>query len=80
MKKLLELRKQKADSVGKSLVILDDSETEKRNLTQDESEILAKLRAQINSVNQHIEHSVVVADEERSLIGVSTDNVKMDAP
>lgn len=80
MKKLLELRQQKADLVSQSRVILNGSETEKRNLTQDESEKLAKLRAQIESVNQHIEHAEAVAEEERSLIGVSTDNVKTDAP
>ena len=74
MKHLLELRQQKAELVQKSKAILTGSETEKRNLTEQESRSLTEHRKQIEQINAAIEHHELLAEEERSLIGTTPGN------
>lgn len=80
MKKLLELRQNKAALVEQSKAILTKVEVEKRSLNEAENTQLTELRTQLTAINQHIEHAQLLADEERSLIGETTEQRTNDKP
>lgn len=68
MKKLLELRQQKAELVDKSKSILTKAETENRSISSDEAKQAKAINLQISDINTHIESAELLAEEERSLI------------
>jgi HK97 family phage major capsid protein len=80
MKKLLELRQQKADLITQSKSILETSESEQRTVNPKESELLADLRKRIEGINTHIEHAQTVSDHERSLIGATSNQEQSNKP
>lgn len=80
MKKLLELRQNKAALVEQSKTILAKAETEKRSINEAENTQLTELRSQLTSINTHIEHAQSLADEERSLIGETIEHRSTDKP
>ena len=69
MKKLLELRQQKAALTEQMRSLLNKAETENRSLTTDEAKNFDELRNQSGSLNAEIARYEVLADDERSLLG-----------
>uniref|UniRef100_A0A3B0LWH7 Phage capsid-like C-terminal domain-containing protein n=1 Tax=Arsenophonus endosymbiont of Trialeurodes vaporariorum TaxID=235567 RepID=A0A3B0LWH7_9GAMM len=67
MKRLLELRQQKADLTAQMRSILTLAETEKRTLTEDEAKNFDALRHQSETLNTEIARYESLADEERTL-------------
>lgn len=70
MKKLLELRQQKAALTEQMRSLLNKAETESRSLTADEAKNFDELRNQSESLNAEIARYEALADEERSQAGV----------
>lgn len=70
MKKLLELRQQKAALTEQMRSLLNKAETESRSLTTDEAKNFDELRNQSESLNAEISRYEALADEERSQAGV----------
>lgn len=69
MKKLLELRQQKATLTEQMRSLLTKAETEKRSLTEDEAKNFDELRSQSESLNTEIARYEAIAEEERSQTG-----------
>ncbi len=69
MKKLLELRQQKAALTKQMRSLLNKAETESRSLTTDEAKNFDELRNQSESLNAEIARYEALADEERSQAG-----------
>lgn len=69
MKKLLELRQQKATLTEQMRSLLTKAETEKRSLTEDEAKNFDGLRSQSESLNTEIARYEAIAEEERSQTG-----------
>lgn len=69
MKKLLELRQQKAALTEQMRSLLNKAETESRSLTTDEAKNFDELRNQSESLNAEIARYEALADEERSRAG-----------
>lgn len=69
MKRLLELRQQKATLTEQMRSLLTKAETEKRSLTEDEAKSFDELRHQSESLNIEIARYEVMAEEERSQTG-----------
>ncbi|WGM00619.1 phage major capsid protein [Arsenophonus nasoniae] len=67
MKRLLELRQQKADLTAQMRSMLTLAETEKRTLTEDEAKNFDALRHQSETLNTEIARYEALADEERTL-------------
>ncbi|HGJ5878003.1 MAG TPA: phage major capsid protein [Arsenophonus nasoniae] len=67
MKRLLELRQQKADLTAQMRAMLTLAETEKRTLTEDEAKNFDALRHQSETLNTEIARYESLADEERTL-------------
>lgn len=67
MKRLLELRQQKAELTAQMRSILTLAETEKRTLTEDEAKNFDALRHQSETLNTEIARYESLADEERTL-------------
>ncbi|CDG18782.1 phage major capsid protein [Xenorhabdus doucetiae] len=65
MKKLLELRQQKADLTTQMRSLLTKAETEKRSLTEDEAKQFDELRNQFDTLNAEIARYESIANEER---------------
>ena len=80
MKRLLELRQNKAALVKSANSIMSKVENEKRSMTGEENTQLTELRSQLTSINSHIDHAQALADEERSLIGENTEQRSTDKP
>ncbi|MBE8613289.1 phage major capsid protein [Morganella morganii] len=76
MKKLLELRQQKAALTEQMRSLLNKAETESRSLTTDEAKNFDELRNQSESLNAEIARYEALADEERSLTGKPADDNK----
>lgn len=76
MKKLLELRQQKAALTEQMRSLLNKAETESRSLTTDEAKNFDELRNQSESLNAEIARYEALADEERSLTGKPAGNDK----
>lgn len=76
MKKLLELRQQKAALTEQMRSLLNKAETESRFLTTDEAKNFDELRNQSESLNAEIARYEALADEERSLAGKPADDNK----
>ncbi|MCX8959440.1 phage major capsid protein [Erwinia psidii] len=81
MKKLLELRQQKAALKTRMHSIMDKATEEKRNLNADEGKQFDELRAQAESLDTDISRLEVLADEERHQPGRPVDgkNISNDA-
>ncbi|PHM73573.1 phage major capsid protein [Xenorhabdus kozodoii] len=69
MKKLLELRQQKADLTHQMRSFLTKAGDEKRSLTNDETKQFDELRSQSDSLNAEIAHYETLADDERNQAG-----------
>lgn len=69
MKKLLELRQQKATLTEQMRSLLTKAETEKRSLTEDEAKNFDELRSQSESLNTEIARYEAIAEEERTQTG-----------
>ncbi|PHM62033.1 phage major capsid protein [Xenorhabdus ishibashii] len=65
MKKLLELRQQKAALTEQMRTLLTKAETEKRSLTAEEAKQFDELRSQSDSLNAEIARYEALSDEER---------------
>ncbi|MDC9621526.1 phage major capsid protein [Xenorhabdus sp. XENO-7] len=68
MKKLLELRQQKATFTEQMRSLLTKSEDEKRSLTADEAKQFDELRSQSDALNAEIARYEVLSDEERNQV------------
>ncbi|CDM88379.1 phage major capsid protein [Xenorhabdus bovienii] len=66
MKKLLELRQQKATFTEQMRSLLTKAEDEKRSLTADEAKQFDELRSQSDALNAEIARYEVLSDEERN--------------
>ncbi|MDE9456365.1 phage major capsid protein [Xenorhabdus bovienii] len=66
MKKLLELRQQKATFTEQMRSLLTKAEGEKRSLTADEAKQFDELRSQSDALNAEIARYEVLSDEERN--------------
>ncbi|MER1785974.1 phage major capsid protein, partial [Proteus mirabilis] len=71
MKRLLELRQQKATLTEQMRSLLTKAETEKRSLTDDEAKSFDELRHQSESLNIEIARYEAMAEEERSQAGIA---------
>ncbi|MCX8305111.1 phage major capsid protein [Enterobacter pseudoroggenkampii] len=71
MKKLLELRQQKAALKTQMRSMLDKADTEKRSLNEEEGKKFDELRAQADSLEVEITRLEAVADVQRNLPGTS---------
>jgi HK97 family phage major capsid protein len=80
MKKLLELRTNKAELHKQMKAIVTSAESEKRSLTKNESTKFEELQKQITDLNQTIECEEVLADNERSLITGEMPESKINMP
>ncbi|EEI46694.1 MULTISPECIES: phage major capsid protein [Proteus] len=69
MKRLLELRQQKATLTEQMRSLLTKAETEKRSLSDDEAKSFDELRHQSESLNTEIARYEAMAEEERSQTG-----------
>ncbi|EDQ7907233.1 phage major capsid protein [Salmonella enterica] len=72
MKKLLELRQQKAALAGQMRTMLDKADNEKRSLNDDEGRQFDELRTQAAALDVDISRYEALADEERSKPGKQT--------
>ncbi|MDC9605538.1 phage major capsid protein [Xenorhabdus griffiniae] len=66
MKKLLELRQQKADLIHQMRSLLTQAENEKRSLNPDEAKQFDELRSQSDNLNTEIARYESLSDEERN--------------
>ncbi len=66
MKKLLELRQQKADLTQQMRSLITKAEDEKRSLTADEAKQFDELRNQSDALNAEIARYEALSDEERN--------------
>ncbi|PHM69318.1 phage major capsid protein [Xenorhabdus sp. KJ12.1] len=66
MKKLLELRQQKADLTQQMRSLLTKAEDEKRSLSTDEAKQFDELRSQSDNLNTEIARYEALSDEERN--------------
>ncbi|MDK9420831.1 phage major capsid protein [Pectobacterium carotovorum] len=73
MKKLLELRQQKAALKTQMRSLLDKADTEKRSLTDAEGKQFDELRAQADALEIEITRLEAVADDQRNLPGTSVE-------
>ena len=73
MKKLLELRQQKAALKTQMRSMLDKADTEKRSLNEEEGNKFDELRAQADSLEVEITRLEAVADDQRNLPGTSVE-------
>lgn len=80
MKKLLELRNQKAELHQQMKTLVETAENEKRSLTSDENEKFKALQINIQDVNSNIERAETLADQERSIFTGTTHTKKDDKP
>ncbi|EAM9431703.1 phage major capsid protein [Salmonella enterica] len=69
MKKLLELRQQKAALAGQMRTMLDKADNEKRSLNDEEGQQFDELRTQTAALDVDISRYETLADEERSKPG-----------
>ena len=73
MKKLLELRQQKAALKTQMRSMLDKADSEKRSLNDEEGKLFDELRAQSDALEVEITRLEAVADDQRNLPGTSVD-------
>lgn len=73
MKKLLELRQQKAALKTQMRSMLDKADTEKRSLNEEEGKKFDELRAQADALEIEITRLEAVADDQRNLPGTSVE-------
>ena len=73
MKKLLELRQQKAALKTQMRSMLDKADTEKRSLNEEEGKKFDELRAQADALEVEITRLEAVADDQRNLPGTSVE-------
>jgi HK97 family phage major capsid protein len=73
MKKLLELRQQKAALKTQMRSMLDKADTEKRSLNDEEGKQFDELRAQADALEVEITRLEAVADDQRNLPGTSVE-------
>ena len=73
MKKLLELRQQKAALKTQMRSMLDKADTEKRSLSEEEGKKFDELRAQADALEVEITRLEAVADDQRNLPGTSVE-------
>ena len=67
LKKLIELRQQKAEKVAEMRAMLDKAEKENRSLNETESVDFDKLKDLVKQLSDEISKYETVADEERNL-------------
>ena len=67
LKKLIELRQQKAEKVAEMRAMLDKAEKENRSLDETESVDFDKLKDLVKQLSDEISKYETVADEERNL-------------
>ncbi len=72
LKKLIELRQQKAEKVAEMRAMLDKAEKENRSLDETESVDFDKLKDLVKQLSDEISKYETVADEERNLGAQST--------
>ncbi|KJL99848.1 hypothetical protein SS39_03050 [Enterobacter chengduensis] len=80
MKKLLELRQQKAALKTQMRSMLDKADGEKRSLNEEEGKKFDELRAQADALEVEITRLEAVADDQRNLPGTSVEGEPVDAP
>ncbi|HCF8657733.1 phage major capsid protein [Atlantibacter hermannii] len=73
MKKLLELRQQKAALKGQMRSMLDKADSEKRSLNDEEGKQFDELRAQADALETEITRLEAVAEDQRNLPGTSVE-------
>ncbi|HAU5457442.1 phage major capsid protein [Cronobacter sakazakii] len=73
MKKLLELRQQKAALKTQMRSMLDKADSEKRSLNEEEGKKFDELRAQADALEVEINRLEAVADDQRNLPGTSVE-------
>lgn len=73
MKKLLELRQQKAALKAQMRSMLDKADSEKRSLNDEEGKQFDELRAQADALETQITRLEVVAEDQRNLPGTSVE-------
>ncbi|MCW4755999.1 phage major capsid protein [Enterobacter cloacae complex sp. IR5378] len=73
MKKLLELRQQKASLKAQMRSMLDKADTEKRSLNDEEGKHFDELRAQADALETEITRLEAVAEDRRNLPGTSVE-------
>lgn len=73
MKKLLELRQQKASLKAQMRSMLDKADTEKRSLNDEEGKHFDELRAQADALETEITRLEAVAEDQRNLPGTSVE-------
>jgi len=73
MKKLLELRQQKAALKAQMRSILDKADSEKRSLNDEEGKQFDELRAQADALETEITRQEAVAEDQRNLPGTSVE-------
>lgn len=73
MKKLLELRQQKAALKIQMRSMLDKADGEKRSLNEEEGKKFDELRAQADALEVEITRLEAVADDQRNLPGTSVE-------
>ncbi len=73
MKKLIELRQQKAALKTQMRSMLDKADTEKRSLNEEEGKKFDELRAQADALEVEITRLEAVADDQRNLPGTSVE-------
>ena len=78
MKKLLELRQQKAALKTQMRSMLDKADTEKRSLNEEEGKKFDELRAQADALEVEITRLEAVADDQRNLPGTSVVSVQRE--
>jgi HK97 family phage major capsid protein len=80
LKKLLELRQQKAELHQQMKTLVETAESEKRSLSDDENTKFKALQTQIQDANSQIERAEVLADQERSIETGTITTKKADKP
>ena len=80
MKKLLELRSQKADVCNQLKTLIENADKEKRSLSQEESTKFDTLKAEAEDLNNQIERSEFLVKEERSIIGEGENINQIEEP
>lgn len=80
MKKLLELRSQKADVCKQLKTLIENADKEKRSLSSEESTKFDALKAEAEDINNQIERSEFLVKEERSMIGDGENISQVETP
>ena len=80
MKKLLELRSQKADVCKQLKTLIENADKEKRSLSKEESTKFDDLKIKAEDLNTQIERSEFLVKEERSIIGEGENINQTEAP